>query len=125
MAESELRSVKYHDLLEVITRVNMIYDYIQKIEKKIKTRKEFENEDLDHVESFEGWMSGEEVARALQISIRTLQRRVAERKIPCSRLGATPMFQPQAINYALKLRLIKCDPQYAENFRVNYIIENE
>ncbi len=125
MAESELRTVKYHDLIEVITRVNMIYDYIQKIEKKVKTRQQFESEDMDHVENFEGWLSGEEVANALQINIRTLQRRMAERKIPFSRSGRTPMFQPQAINYALKLRLIKCDPQYAENFKINYVVDDE
>ncbi len=119
--------VDYHQLEEVIARVNMIYDYIQKIEKKVTTLNalSIDAPESVHEANAQGWLYAEQVCEALDVSIRTLQRLQKDRVIEFTRYGKTPRFHPFAVYWLLKNNIVKRNPRLTENFKANYFVGDE
>ncbi len=119
--------VDFHQLEEVIARVNMIYDYIKKIEKKVVTLNSLSIDapETVHEANAQGWLYAKQVCDALDVSERTLQRLQKDRVIEFTRYGKTPRFHPFAVYWLLKNNIVKRNPRLAENFKANYIVKDE
>lgn len=123
----ETKIVNYHQLEEVIARVNMIYDCVIKISEQIKIKR---HEQLDipitkEEADVRGWLYSDQVCEHLQISLRKLQRLQSDRMIEFTRIGRTPRFHPHAIYNIMKSNIVRVDPRITDNFRVNFISEDD
>ena len=112
--------------MEVITMDSKVYkDLVGKIQRiadfvaKAQVMPKEENE---------VWLDSNQVADALNISTRTLQRLRNENLISYSMLRGRCLYKLSEIERGLNERIIKCKPQDRENFRRNYFLndnENE
>ena len=112
--------------MEVITMDSKVYkDLVGKIQRiadfvaKAQVMPKEEND---------VWLDSNQVADALNISTRTLQRLRNENLISYSMLRGRCLYKLSEIERGLNERIIKCKPQDRENFRKNYFLndnENE
>ena len=108
--------------MEVITLESKAYkDLISKIDKiaDFVVRQEMKPEDRGDV-----WLDSNEVADALNISTRTLQRLRNENLISYTSLRGRCLYKLSDIEKGLNERTIKCKPQNMEEFRKNYLLNN-
>ena len=108
--------------MEVITMDSKVYkDLVGKIQRiadfvaKAQVMPKEENE---------VWLDSNQVADALNISTRTLQRLRNENLISYSMLRGRCLYKLSEIERGLNERIIKCKPQDRENFRRNYFLND-
>jgi hypothetical protein len=108
--------------MEVITLESKAYkDLVSKIDKiaDFVVRQEMKPEDRGDV-----WLDSNEVADALNISTRTLQRLRNENLISYTSFRGRCLYKLSEIERGLNERIIKCKPQNLEDFRKNYLLSN-
>ncbi|MCS3264560.1 helix-turn-helix domain-containing protein [Bacteroides thetaiotaomicron] len=69
----------------------------------------------------EAWLDSNQLAEALGISTRTLQRLRDENLISYSMLRGRCMYKLSEVERCLEERTIRCKPQTLEDFRKNYL----
>ena len=72
-------------------------------------------------EKKETWLDSNQLAEALGISTRTLQRLRDENLISYSMLRGRCMYKLSEVERCLEERTIRCKPQTLEDFRKNYL----
>lgn len=108
--------------MEVITMDCKVYkDLVGKIQRiaDFVTKAQMVPEEKEEV-----WLDSNQVADALNISTRTLQRLRNENLISYSMLRGRCLYKLSEIERGLNDRIIKCKPQYRENFRRNYLLDD-
>ncbi len=96
---------------ELICKIDKIADFVARHEMKPEDRGEV-------------WLDSNEVADALNISTRTLQRLRNENLISYTSLRGRCLYKLSDIEKGLNERTIKCKPQNMEEFRKNYLLNN-
>ena len=76
---------------------------------------------LPSEEKKEAWLDSNQLAEALGISTRTLQRLRDENLISYSMLRGRCMYKLSEVERCLEERTIRCKPQTLEDFRKNYL----
>lgn len=94
---------------ELIEKVDKICDFIQRLEHKSIPKED------------EPWLDNYELSNILHISAKTLYRLRKDNLIPYTLLGNRPRYLPSQVYRALKLKIIKCDPKFINDFYQNYI----
>ena len=77
--------------------------------------------DTPSEEKKETWLDSNQLAEALGISTRTLQRLRDENLISYSMLRGRCMYKLSEVERCLEERTIRCKPQTLEDFRKNYL----
>ncbi len=112
---------------ELVARINMVYEFMLKIEKKIvlkhKLSRNYEDYTEEEIEAT--WLYANQTAKALGISERKLQRLQKARKIEFARLGKTPRFHPYEVYRVMKNNVVKCSEDQIELFRTNYAVDDD
>lgn len=107
--------------MEVITMESEAY---KTLVRKIEKIAEFVSEaKLPGDEKKEAWLDSNQLADALGISIRTLQRLRDENLISYSMLRGRCMYKLSEVERCLEERTIRCKPATLEEFRKNYLIK--
>ena len=105
--------------MEVITFESEAYKaLVGKIEKIARYVAEAQ---LPSEEKKEAWLDSNQLAEALGISTRTLQRLRDENLISYSMLRGRCMYKLSEVERCLEERTIRCKPQTLEDFRNNYL----
>lgn len=105
--------------MEVITFESEAYKVlVGKIEKIAEYVAEAQ---LPAEEKKEAWLDSNQLAEALGISTRTLQRLRDENLICYSMLRGRCMYKLSEVERCLEERTIRCKPQTLEDFRKNYL----
>lgn len=105
--------------MEVITFESEAYKaLIGKIEKIAGYVAEAQ---LPSEEKKEAWLDSNQLAEALGISTRTLQRLRDENLISYSMLRGRCMYKLSEVERCLEERTIRCKPQTLKDFRKNYL----
>lgn len=106
--------------MEVITFESEAYkSLVRKIEKIAEYVTEAQ---LPAEEKKEAWLDSNQLADALGISTRTLQRLRDESLISYSMLRGRCMYKLSEVEKCLEERTIRCKPQTLEDFRKNYLM---
>lgn len=95
---------------DLVSKIQRIADYVAKAQ-------------LTPQEKEEVWLDSNQLADALNISTRTLQRLRNENLISYSMLRGRCLYKLSEIERGLNERIIKCKPQDRENFRRNYLLD--
>ena len=105
--------------MEVITMDSEAY---KKLVSKIEQIADFVAEaKLPSEEKKEAWLDSNQLADALGISTRTLQRLRDDNLISYSMLRGRCMYKLSEVERCLEERMIRCKPKNLEEFRRNYL----
>ena len=114
------QTLKIKFVMEVITIESEAYkSLVSKIEKIAGYVAEAQ---LPSEEKKEAWLDSNQLAEALGISTRTLQRLRDENLISYSMLRGRCMYKLSEVERCLEERTIRCKPQTLEDFRKNYLM---
>ena len=115
-----LQTQKIKFVMEVITFESEAYKaLVGKIEKIAEYVAAAQ---LPSEEKKEAWLDSNQLAEALGISTRTLQRLRDENLISYSMLRGRCMYKLSEVERCLEERTIRCKPQTLEDFRKNYLM---
>ena len=113
------QTLKIKFVMEVITFESEAYKaLVGKIEKIAEYVAAAQ---LPSEEKKEAWLDSNQLAEALGISTRTLQRLRDEHLISYSMLRGRCMYKLSEVERCLEERTIRCKPQTLEDFRKNYL----
>ena len=113
------QTLKIKFVMEVITFESEAYKSACREDRKIAEY--VAAAQLPSEEKKEAWLDSNQLAEALGISTRTLQRLRDENLISYSMLRGRCMYKLSEVERCLEERTIRCKPQTLEDFRKNYL----
>lgn len=105
---SDIITMESSAFQDLIKKINVVYDYVA-----VQLEKYREKEDRQ-------WVDAYDVCQYLRISDRTLQRRIAEGKIPFTKWGNRNYFTIRDIKCAIENKIIKTTEQHLQDLIDNH-----